>query len=70
MPEIGKHRRGIRIAGDEGAVASFLRLLAADMETTLERIAPLDADLLARIGSLVGHIPVERDEDLCAPDLI
>jgi hypothetical protein len=43
---------------------SFLSFLAADMTTSPEQIKPLNRALLDEIHSLVGHLPVQADEDL------
>jgi len=48
----------------------LLSFLAEDMVRSPERIKPLDAALFARIGALVGHLPVNAHEDLGDESLI
>jgi len=51
-------------------IEAFLSFLAEDMVRSPERIKPLDAALFARIGALVGHLPVNAHEDLGDESLI
>lgn len=43
---------------------AFLSFLADDIARFPQRIKPLDAGLTERIRALVGHLPVNPDEDL------
>jgi len=43
---------------------SFLSFLATDIANNPSQIKPLDRALMDRIDALVGHIEVNRDEDL------
>ena len=43
---------------------AFLTFLEEDMARSPEQIKPLDQSLAERIDALVGHLPVNPDEDL------
>jgi hypothetical protein len=43
---------------------AFLSFLADDMARSPKQIKPLDRGLVKRIKALVGHLPVNPDEDL------
>lgn len=49
-------------------VASFLEFLARDMTQHPENVKVIDAGLVSRIHSLVGHIQVDLDTALSADD--
>jgi hypothetical protein len=49
---------------------TFLSFLAADMARFPEQIKPLDQSLADRIDALVGHLPVNPDEDLGDESLV
>src|SRR5271165_1194964 len=43
---------------------AFLSFLAADMANTPQQIQPLNPALAGRLDALVGHLPVNPQEDL------
>jgi prlF antitoxin for toxin YhaV_toxin len=49
---------------------AFLSFLAGDMARSLKQIKPLDQALAKRIDGLVGHLPVNPDEDLGDESLV
>jgi len=51
-------------------IEAFLSFLAQDMARSPEQIKPLGTAQLARIDALVGHVPVNPDEDLGDEPLI
>jgi antitoxin PrlF len=53
-----------RHRADDPVMEAFMSFLAADMATRPQQIKPLDRGLAERIDSLVGHVPVDPDEDL------
>jgi antitoxin PrlF len=56
---VGKAKRD-----DDPVMESFLSFLATDIANNPSQIKPLDRALMDRIDALVGHIEVNRDEDL------
>ncbi len=53
---------------DDPLVGNFLEFLALDMKKHPEHIQMIDAGLVKRIRSLVGHAEVDLDEPLSADD--
>ena len=51
-------------AKEDPVLSSFMSFLAADMLRSPERIAPLDAGLMERIGELVGDVDSDSEENL------
>jgi PrlF antitoxin of toxin-antitoxin system YhaV/PrlF len=49
---------------NDPVIESFLSFLAEDMVRSPKQIKPLDPALAARIDALVGHMPVNPQEDL------
>lgn len=53
---------------DDPVVGNFLEFLASDMNKHPERIQMIDAGLISRICSLVGHIEVDLEAPLSADE--
>lgn len=53
---------------DDPLVSNFLEFLALDLKKHPEHIQMIDAGLVKRIRSLVGHAEVDLDEPLSADD--
>jgi hypothetical protein len=51
-------------AKEDPVLSSFMSFLAADMVRFPERIAPLDATAMRRIGALVKDVDISPEEDL------
>ncbi len=51
-------------------IEAFLSFLATDMASLPKQIKPLEPAQFARIDALVGHMPVNPDEDLGDEPLI
>lgn len=49
---------------EDPVMEAFLSFLAADMAASPRQIKPLDSELMKRIDSLAGHLPVNPNEDL------
>jgi hypothetical protein len=58
-PLTKSHRRA-----SDPVMEAFLSFLADDMARSPQQIKPLDRSLAERIDALVGHLPVNPDEDL------
>lgn len=55
-------------AGDDPVLGRFLSFLARDIADHPERLQAVDAGLVKRLNSLVGHIEVDLDAALSADD--
>lgn len=55
-------------AGDDPVLGRFLSFLARDIADHPERLQAVDAGLVKRLHSLVGHIEVDLDAALSADD--
>jgi hypothetical protein len=53
-----------RKAEEDPVLSSFMSFLAADMLRSPERITPLDAGVMERIGALVSNVDTSPEEDL------
>ncbi len=53
-----------RSAEEDPVLSSFMSFLANDMQRSPERIKPLDANAMARIGTLVDEVNTSPKEDL------
>jgi hypothetical protein len=51
-------------AKEDPVLSSFMSFLAADMLRSPERITPLDAGVMQRIGTLVSNVDTSPEEDL------
>jgi len=51
-------------AEEDPVLSSFMSLLAADMQRSPEHIKPLDAGVMARIGTLVSNVDTSPEENL------
>jgi hypothetical protein len=51
-------------AEEDPVLSSFMSFLAADMLRSPERITPLDAGVMQRIGTLVSNVDTSPEEDL------
>ena len=60
--------RATESEGDDPVVRQFLGFLARDIANHPKRLQAVDAGLLARIQSLVGHAEVDLDAPLSADD--
>ena len=49
---------------EDPVLSSFMSFLAADMLRSPERITPLDAKVMERIGALVSNVEPSPEEDL------
>ena len=54
--------------GDDPVLGRFLNFLAGDIANHPERLQAVDAGLVKRLRSLVGHIDVDLDAALSADD--
>ena len=59
-----------RVPLEDPVLASFLGLLALDIERNPQRIRPLDERVGARIEKLVRRVKVSDDEDLGSGELL
>jgi hypothetical protein len=51
-------------AKEDPVLSSFMSFLAADMLRSPEEITPLDAGVIERIGTLVGNVEADPEENL------
>jgi hypothetical protein len=51
-------------AEEDPVLSSFMSFLASDMQRSPERITPLDAGVMERIGTLVRDVSTSPEEDL------
>jgi antitoxin PrlF len=61
-------RRAQPAPAEDECVASFLDLLARDMEKNPQRVQPLDPALLLRVRELTRGVVVDLDAPLAAED--
>lgn len=57
-----------RAVGEDPVLGQFIGFLARDIAAHPERLQVIDAGLLARVQSLVGHVEVDLDTPLSADD--
>jgi PrlF antitoxin of toxin-antitoxin system YhaV/PrlF len=57
-------------AKEDPVLSSFMSFLAADMLRSPERIRPLDAGVMQRIGTLVGNVDTSPEENLGEESLV
>ena len=61
-------RRAAEADADDPVLGQFLDFLARDIATHPERLQGLDADLVQRVHSLVGSVPLDLDAALPPDD--
>lgn len=60
--------RAVSAGVDDPLIGEFLGFLAQDIARHPERLKTVDADLVRRLGALVGGVEVNLDEALSADD--